>query len=79
MNKRKIVKARKKHSCGLCLRVISIGDKYMFRSRREPVYADDVMGNIVQEGILYVKHRQCLRNDCYVYWINRRCPGTAHA
>ena len=55
----KLVKARKQHICSCCSNPILPGEMYYFGKSREPMYATDVMGNDVQEGIEYINWRLC--------------------
>lgn len=57
------VKARKIHKCTVCSGVISKGDRYEYMECRIPIYASDVMGNQVQNGIEYFKIKICAPCD----------------
>ena len=58
----KLVKARKAHECTICQRpVISKGESYYLSQGRLPVYVFSETGEVVQDGIEYVRERICQR------------------
>ena len=63
----KIVIARKQHTCTYCGKVILKGEKYHYAEWKDPLFAQDVMGNDVQISIDFRRDRICLKCDKKTY------------